>query len=142
MRPPEYEGSRPDYRTYLAAFERAWQRYHDDPTRQNHAVLLTGEQILYRELARPGRIELGYQVMTPGASEAMRIAEHIPVEFLLRHKHGDWGELDEEDKRANEAALVHGSRLLSAYRTRRYEKLWVITEWDRSVTTLLLPSEY
>ena len=67
---------------------------------------------------------------------------HIPPEFLLRHKHGDWGDLDPEDKHVNEEALRHGQRLLSAYHTRRSDKLWVITEWDRSVTTLLLPEEY
>lgn len=47
-----------------------------------------------------------------------------------------------EDKRVNEDALRHGQRLLSAYHTRLSDKLWVITEWDRSVTTLLLPEEY
>jgi len=72
----------------------------------------------------------------------MREAQHVPPEFLLRHKHGDWGELPEEDLRENEWSLQHGARLFSAYRTRTDEKLWVITEWDRSVTTLLLPAEY
>ena len=52
------------------------------------------------------------------------------------------GELPEEDVRENEWSLENGARLFSAYRTRTDEKLWVITEWDRSVTTLLLPEEY
>ena len=56
--------------------------------------------------------------------------------------HGDWGELPPEDVRENEWSLAHGARLFSSYRTRTDEKLWVITERDRSVTTLLLPEEY
>jgi hypothetical protein len=66
----------------------------------------------------------------------------VPPEFLLRQTHGDWGELSAEDRRANERPLLHGSRLLSSYRTRTDETLWIITEWARSVTRLLLPQEY
>lgn len=142
MRHPERERSQPDYRAFLAAYERAWQQYQDEPAAHILALLVTGEQILYRELTKPGKFDLGQQLATPGALDALTTAGHIPPEFLLRHKHGDWGELEEEDKQANEAALVHGSRLLSAYHTRLDGKLWVITEWDRSVTTLLLPAEY
>jgi hypothetical protein len=65
--------------------------------------------------------------MTPGAMEALLAAGHIPPEFLLRHRNGDWGELDDEDRRANDQALVYGSRLFSAYATRLNERLWVIT---------------
>lgn len=72
----------------------------------------------------------------------MTEAGHIPPEFLLRHKHGDWGDLDPEDKQVNEQAQRLGSRRLSRYATRRQERLWVITEWDRSATTRLLPEEY
>ena len=62
--------------------------------------------------------------------------------FLDRHARGDWGEVDAEDKQANQDALVHGERLLSAYRTSLDVRIWVITEADRSVTTILLPEEY
>ena len=68
--------------------------------------------------------------------------DHIPPEFLLRHKHGDWGVLDEEERQENERSLIRGWRLLSAYDTRLSERLWVITEADRSATTILLPDEY
>jgi hypothetical protein len=61
---------------------------------------------------------------------------------LARHVTGDWGELEDEDRAANEAAVAEGTRLLSAYTVASGEKLWVITEWDRSVTTFLLPEEY
>ncbi len=139
---PEGEPRKPDYRTYLSAYEQAWQRYQREPTPHNLRVLHAGEEILIRELLKPGRFELGQLVMTPDAGEAIQTAGHIPPEFLLRHKNGDWGELPAEDIEENEWSLAHGARLFSAYATRREETLWVITEADRSVTTLLLPEEY
>jgi hypothetical protein len=84
----------------------------------------------------------GQTVATPGALDALAKAEQRPSEFLSRHLQGDWGELCEEDKQANQDALEQGLRLLSAYRTADGTKLWIITECDRSATTLLLPSEY
>jgi hypothetical protein len=113
-----------------------------DPGPHTLAVLEAGFQFLMQALQRPGRFEMGQLVMTPGADETLRTAQQTPAEFLLRHKNGDWGELPEEDVRENEWSLANGARLLSAYRTRTYEKLWVITEWDRSVTTVLLPDDY
>ena len=65
-----------------------------------------------------------------------------PSTFLDRHARGDWGEVDVEDQQANQDALLHGERLLSAYRTSAGVRLWVITEADRSATTILLPEEY
>lgn len=103
---------------------------------------VTDLQILIHELQRPGKFELGHLLMTSGADEALRIAQQAPPEFLLRYKNGDWDELPEEDTRENEWSLVNGARLFSAYRTRTDAKLWVITEWDRSATALLLPEEY
>lgn len=69
-------------------------------------------------------------------------AGQSPSEFIDRHLQCDWGEVCEEDSNANDRALTEGTRLLSAYRTSKNERIWVITEWDRSVTTLLLPDEY
>ena len=85
---------------------------------------------------------LGQTVMTPGAQEALQRAGQLPRTFLASHVRGDWGDLDAEDKRANDRALKDGTRILSAYHTKKGDKLWVITEADRSVTTILLPSEY
>lgn len=65
-----------------------------------------------------------------------------PAEFLDRHIRGDWGNVCSEDAGLNDEALIDGSRVLSSYQTSRGEKLWVITEADRSSTCLLLPSEY
>ena len=92
--------------------------------------------------ASVARFPLGQTLITPGAQEAIRDAGQMPLEFLLKHQSGDWGEVCEEDRRENELSLREGFRLLSAYLTREGEKLWVITEWDRSATTILLPSEY
>ena len=86
---------------------------------------------------RPGRT-----VITPGALDALAKAEQHPGDFFKRHLSGDWGELCDEDITANEQALVSGLRLLSAYRTSRGQRIWIITEADRSATTILLPEEY
>ncbi len=85
---------------------------------------------------------LGQTVATPGALRALEEAGQLPHEFLARHSRGDWGELDAQDKRENDRSLRKGFRILSAYKTNLGEKLWVITEADRSTTTILLPSEY
>jgi hypothetical protein len=85
---------------------------------------------------------LGKVVATPGALAALEPANQTPSEFLRRHLSGDWGALDAHDIAENEYSLAHGFRLLSSYRTTAGETIWIITEADRSVTTLLLPEEY
>lgn len=85
---------------------------------------------------------LGQVVATPGALDALTRSGQSPLEFLTRHVRGDWGIVCEEDAEANEQSLKDGSRILSAYRTSLNEKLWVITEADRSSSVLLLPEEY
>jgi hypothetical protein len=78
--------------------------------------------------------------MTPGVQAQIPPSEMM--QGLRRHARGDWGELDDEDRAANDVALKHGARLLSAYRTKAGTKFWIITEADRSATTVLLPEEY
>jgi len=85
---------------------------------------------------------LGQIVATPGALAALERAGQAAEAFLRRHTAADWGEIPDEDRGYNNSAVANGERLLSAYSTRLGEKIWVITEWDRSATTLLLPSEY
>jgi len=85
---------------------------------------------------------LGRVVATPGALDALLIAGQTPAVFLRRHVTGDWGEVDEHDRRENERSVADGCRLLSAYTLSTGERLWLITEADRSSTTILLPSEY
>jgi hypothetical protein len=85
---------------------------------------------------------LGRLVATPGAIEAMQDAGDAPGTFLSRHIRGDWGEVDADDKHANDNAVLDMTRILSAYRTAKGVKLWIITEADRSSTCILLPDEY
>jgi hypothetical protein len=87
-------------------------------------------------------LELGQIVATPGALAALRKAEQQPGEFLTRHVNRAWCDLSDEDRKENDYSLEHGFRLLSAYRTHTGDKLWIITESDRFVTTLLSPEEY
>ena len=93
------------------------------------------------------KFSLGKIVATPAALEALSDAGQTPEFFLDQHSIGSWGEVDSEDWKSNDQALVDGSRLLSAYRTLRNVRLWVITEaaddeGKREATTILLPDEY
>jgi hypothetical protein len=85
---------------------------------------------------------LGRVLATAGALEALSDAKQGASVFLELHQEGEWGEVSPEDKAANMLALVTGERLLSRYRTAKNVRLWVITEADRSSTTILLPEEY
>ena len=85
---------------------------------------------------------LGRVVATPGALAALQKAEQEPREFLDRHVNGDWGDVPEADKQENELALQHGFRTFSAYTTSAGDRIWIITEADRSATMISLPDEY
>lgn len=86
------------------------------------------------------RFNLGRIVITPGALQALSSAEVWAA--LGRHAAGDWGALGAHDLAVNEEALSRGLRLLSSYRSIRGAAFWIITEADRSATTVLLPEEY
>lgn len=92
-----------------------------------------------------GKFPGGILVITPGALEieeaAFAAGKLICGECLIRHFSGDWGDLGAEDKAENELSLREGFRLLSSYQT-PFGKLWIITEADRSATTILTPDEY
>ncbi len=98
---------------------------------------MTSKQSHRAALFAPGLV-----VATPGALEALSNARQHAMHFLARHIRGDWGDVDAADWQANNHALIHRGRLLSAYTLSTGERLWIITEWDRSATTLLLPEEY
>jgi hypothetical protein len=85
---------------------------------------------------------LGQTVATPGALEALERNQQLPTDFLQRHQNGDWGELEDEDRKENDVSLREGFRILSAYHLKDKTKIWLITEADRSATTVLLPEEY
>jgi len=84
---------------------------------------------------------LGQTLTTPGALVVMQGMDISPVSLLSRHQRGDWGNLDQDDKEANDSALKTEARIFSAYIFDTV-KLWVITEADRSSTIILLPEEY
>jgi hypothetical protein len=88
------------------------------------------------------RFPPGQIVATSGALAALEEAGESPGILLKRHLSGDWGEVDEHDRREDELSIAQGFRLLSAYPLSNGIKLWIITEADRSSTTILLPSEY
>lgn len=94
------------------------------------------------------KFPLGQIVATPAALEVFNHPTNVAdldsllLVVLTRHVAGDWGDLDEEDRAANDHAAILGERLLSAYNLADSTRVWVITEADRSVTTVLLPSDY
>ncbi len=86
--------------------------------------------------------KLGRVLLTPGAIAVLQASSQSPWLFLARHLRGEWGEMSAEDKRLNDESVRVGSRILSSYTASTREKLWIITEADRSATTILLPEEY
>jgi hypothetical protein len=84
--------------------------------------------------------DLGEIIITHGAN--VQIARRIVMASLRRHHCGDWGELDNEDRLANERALTQSGRLFSVYRNQDKERFYIITEADRSMTTIMMPNEY
>ncbi len=86
-------------------------------------------------------LPLGRVLATPGALEVLGKSGGCALDLLVRHATGDWGELCAFDRRQNEIALRKGYRVLRSYGTSA-GRVWVITEADRSVTTILLPEEY
>jgi hypothetical protein len=86
-------------------------------------------------------LPLGRVVATPGALKLLLVAGEDPYDYLARHASGDWGELCAFDRRQNERALRKGERIFSSYKTSA-GRCWIITEADRSVTTIPLPEEY
>lgn len=91
---------------------------------------------------RTTKFSLGQTLATPGALEALEQSGQSSIEFLARHQSGDWGDVCPDDAVANDQALIDGDRILSSYRTSKGIKIWIITESDRSATTILLPEEY
>jgi len=84
---------------------------------------------------------LGRTLSTPAAKEELNELNYSPLDLLRKHMSGDWSEMDVKDQQSNREAVSNGSRIFSAYIIEGV-KFWVITEADRSSTTILLPSEY
>jgi hypothetical protein len=88
------------------------------------------------------RFEPGQVVATPGALAAFEASGESLLEFLQRHLSGDWGIVDDADRRENEVAIIIQLRIVSAYLLKSGVRIWIITEADRSSTCVLLPEEY
>jgi hypothetical protein len=95
---------------------------------------------MYQQNEATHRFSPGRIVATPGALGT--ISRQAINQALFRHLNGDWGDCCPEDRRHNDMALCRGERLMSVYQTRGGTKFWIITEADRSATTVLLPEEY
>lgn len=102
------------------------------------AILRTNGQLQVAEMKFPP----GIVGMTPGIVELFIDSDDSPLDYLLRHFVGDWGELERHDVRENELGLKEGHRLFSVYHIKDGTKIYIITEADRSSTTILLPEEY
>jgi hypothetical protein len=88
------------------------------------------------------RFTPGQVVATPGALAALEASGESLLEYVQRHLTGDWGDVSDPDVYENEYALTHGLRLLSSYKLNSGQRIWLITEGDRSSTCVLLPEEY
>lgn len=87
-------------------------------------------------------LPLGRIVATPGVLRLLAEHQCSFLPYLQRHAFGDWGDLEHEDKLLNDHAVSTNQRVLSSYRLNDCDRIWIITEHDRSVTTMLLPEEY
>ena len=92
------------------------------------------------QVLEPAKFDTGVLVFTRGV--IFEISEDDAIGAFVRHQNGDWGLVCEEDRLENELSLEHGFRLLSVYESSEGKRFWIITEADRSVTTVLLPEEY
>ena len=88
----------------------------------------------------PVRFPLGRVVATPNVLKAVSKTEIFAA--LQRHQNCDWGDVSPDDKKTNDNAVRNGDRLFSVYHSKSGTKFWIITEWDRSATTVLLPKDY
>lgn len=132
---------------------RIWAHFAFGRAREDAQVVYEARERLLEGMARlesrlrPGaKFPLGRVTTTAGAAEVLGggdgpVAAEACRSLLDRHLAGDWGDMDAEDKETNERALAEGGRLMSAY-FHDGQKLWVITEADRSATTILTPNEY
>jgi hypothetical protein len=94
------------------------------------------------QLIKPDRLKFSLGRLTATPAALQYLTNEDTMSALRRHVVGDWGEVDSEDKAANDRALIEGTRLLSVYSTAAGVKFWIITEADRSATTILLPEDY
>lgn len=113
----------------------------EDPSSAQEASAADGRLAVLFAIPRR-RVRLGEVYATPAALHALNRANLEPADLLRRHALGDWGDVEDEDWKSNDKAALAGERLLSSYTLPTAEKVWIITECDRSATTLVLAEEY
>ncbi len=121
------------------------ERAKDDLARASRSGCSSGDVSVHTRSEKQGVKPLftfSKVVTTPGALAAIEKSGQQPGEFLDRHQSGDWGDVPPEDIKENELSLKHGFRLPSVYLLSTGIKIWVITDADRSSTTVLLPEDY
>lgn len=96
----------------------------------------------YVPLQETPRFTLGQVLITPAALALLETHEARPEKYLARHVCGDWSEMEPYDRQVNEDSIADGARVLSSYRVANKDRIWIITESDRAVTTILLPDDY
>ena len=133
----------PEWQAPLTEYQRAFERYHANPGSLATTAFLdraiTRLEAAYR---RPGLFELGRVALSDGACEALVSGKHLAEEFLIRHKHGDWGLAEREDAALNRTAVRRAGEVTSRYQTRGEAELWISTRGDRSTTHLFTRDEY
>ncbi len=100
------------------------------------------EETMNNKLMITSKFNLGNIVATATLYAHCKENGYALLPYLIRHAQGDWGDVCKEDWKANEDALKNGLRLLSSCKLPNGKKIWIITEWDRSATTILFPEEY
>jgi hypothetical protein len=104
------------------------------------AGLFEGVSFMESKIDKVAKFSLGQVVITPGAAA---VIDSLEVQNALRrHQSADWGTVCSDDWNANDESLTEGARLLSSYVAANGVKFWIISEADRSATTVLLPEEY
>lgn len=129
---------------HLLGYERLLARQHEYETREHDDERTdTVADDTTDKAQRPKPLfPLGMTAITVRAAAAL-LARGMNANTLLdRHERGDWGDIDDEDKASNNQALVWGGRLISTYRIGDGREVWVITEANRSLTTILMPEDY
>ena len=131
------------WRRCLEDYRRAFAAYHANPASLATTAFLDRAIVRLEEASRaPGLFELGLVALSHGAVAELSRTKHLAEEFLIRHKHGDWGNVTEDEARNNRYAVIRDDQITSRYETRSGSGLWVMTYGNRAATHLYTPEEH
>jgi hypothetical protein len=133
----------PTWKNVLADYQHAFDAYHANPGSLPRTAFLDRALLRLEDAVRqPGKFELGLVALSQGAIRELIAGKHLAEEFLIRHKNGDWGNVDAEEAGNNLYAIAREYRITSRYETRQGAELWVSTYGNRSVTHLFTRQEH